>query len=103
MSMPPSALAAMVNAVPDNFMRDVVRDNRAPRTPATIPASSQRVSNVRNASGGTGWFTPTPLSPPPGIGLADKLMDAQDQRDRAELIEREARLRAMAKLAEGKS
>jgi hypothetical protein len=30
-------------------------------------------------------------------------MDAQDQRDRAELIERDARLKAMQKLTEPKS
>jgi hypothetical protein len=30
-------------------------------------------------------------------------MDAQDARDRAELVERDARLRAMEKIAEGKS
>jgi hypothetical protein len=30
-------------------------------------------------------------------------MDAQDARDRAELIEREAKLRAMEKLAEAKA
>ena len=30
-------------------------------------------------------------------------MDAQDARDRAELIKRDAQLRAMEKLAEGKS
>jgi hypothetical protein len=40
------------------------------------------------------------LSPPPGVGPADRLMDAQDQRDRVELIEREARFRAMEEMAE---
>ena len=41
MSMPQSALAAMVAAVPDRLMRDIVRDNRAPTGPTgTIPSSS---------------------------------------------------------------
>jgi hypothetical protein len=33
MSMPPSALAAMVAAVPDRLIKDIVRDNQAPRGP----------------------------------------------------------------------
>jgi hypothetical protein len=42
MSMPPSALAAMVAAEPGNFMRDVVRDSRAPSGPTgMIPKSSE--------------------------------------------------------------
>jgi hypothetical protein len=33
MSMPPSALRAMVEAVPDRLIKDIVRDNRAPTSP----------------------------------------------------------------------
>jgi hypothetical protein len=42
-----------------------------------------------------GWREPTPLGPPPGVAQADKLMDMQDARDRAELIAQEARRLAM--------
>jgi hypothetical protein len=35
MTMPPSALAAMVAAVPDRLIKDIVRDNQAPRGPTT--------------------------------------------------------------------
>jgi len=35
---------------------------------------------------GTGWSDPTPLGPLPGVSLCDRLMDAQDRKDRAELI-----------------
>jgi hypothetical protein len=35
MRMPPSALAAMVAAVPDRLIKDIVRDNQAPRGPTT--------------------------------------------------------------------
>jgi hypothetical protein len=104
MRMPDSALRAMVNAVPDNFLRDVVRDNRGPGTPTgMIPrAHSSRPAAPDNVAGsGTGWSATTPLSPPPGVAQADRLMDAQDARDRVELIEREARMRAMQKMAEG--
>jgi hypothetical protein len=33
MTMPPSALQAMVAAVPDRLIKDIVRDNQAPRSP----------------------------------------------------------------------
>jgi len=107
MSMPPSALAAMVAAVPDRVMRDIVRDNRAPTGPTgTIPSGSQQPTGggAANVPGsGIGWAHEIPLSPPPGVQQSDKLVDAQDAGDRAELIKRDAQLRAMEKLAEGKS
>jgi hypothetical protein len=108
MCMPPSALAAMVNAVPDHVIRDIaMRDNRAPTgRPGMIPSSHQQSTGggSANAPGsGTGWAHEIPLSPPPGVRQSDKLVDAQDARDRAELIKRDAQLRAMEKLAEGKA
>ena len=35
MCMPPSALAAIVAAVPDRLIKEIVRDNQAPRGPTT--------------------------------------------------------------------
>jgi hypothetical protein len=35
MSMPPSALRAMVDAVPDRLIKEIVRDNQAPLGPTT--------------------------------------------------------------------
>jgi hypothetical protein len=103
MCMPPSALRAMVAAEPRGFMAGVVRDNRAPRTPATLPSSQPTGGGAANVPGsGTGWAHETPLGPPPGIRYVDAQLDAQDARDRAELIEREAKFKAMEKLAEGK-
>ena len=107
MSMPPSALRAMVEAVPDRMLRDIVRDNRnAPTGPTGAIPRSQQVTGgggPANVPGsGTGWGHSTPIGPPPGVAQADRLMDAQDQKDRAELVEREARFKAMEKLAEGK-
>lgn len=90
----------MVDAIKNcgtDFIQDIVRDNRAPTGPSSqgIIPSSQVVSNVRVGGGagppggGTGWMKETPLGPPPGVAQADRLMDAQDRRDRAELIQRE--------------
>jgi hypothetical protein len=85
--MPPNAIRDMVNAEPKGFMHDVaLRDARAPNNPGMIPDNQQ----VRSAGGGrgTGWVDPAPLSNPPGVAQADKLMDEQDRRDRAELAQR---------------
>ena len=105
MCMPPSALAAMVNAEPKGFMAGVVRDNRGAPTGPTgaIPRSTGGGGPANVPGSGTGWAHETPIGPPPGVAQADRLMDAQDARDRAELIKRDAQLRAMEKLAEGKS
>jgi hypothetical protein len=106
MSMPPSALAAMVAAVPDSVMRDVIRDNRgAPTGPTTMaPSSSSQGGGPTNVPGsGTGWAHEAPLSNPPGTNYADRLMDAQDAKDRHERIVQDAQMKAMEKLAEKKS
>jgi hypothetical protein len=85
MSMPPSALAAMVNAVPDRILRDIVRDNRGPSTPtAAIPRSQQ----VTGGGGGPspsstpGWVDPRPLTNPPGTNWVDAIAIADDVRQR---------------------
>jgi hypothetical protein len=103
MRMPDSALRAMVDAVPPNFMRDVVADNRGPRTPTgMIPrAQSTGGSGPANVAGsGTGWAHETPLGPPPGLRYVDAQLDAQDAKDRAELIRQDAQLRTMEKMME---
>jgi hypothetical protein len=96
----------MVNAEPRGFMAGVVRDNRAPSTPTgAIPSGQQRTGGgPANVPGsGTGWAHEVKIGPPPGVAQADRLMDAQDAKDRAELVERDARFKAMEKLAEGKA
>ena len=102
MCMPPSALRAMVAAEPRNFMRDVVRDNRAPSTPTgVIPRSQPSGGGPANVPGsGTGWAHETPIGPPPGLRYVDAQLDAQDAKDRAELVEREARIKAADKMTE---
>jgi hypothetical protein len=107
MSMAPSALRAMVEAVPDRVLRDIVRDNRAPTGPTgAIPNSQQSSGGGGSANvpgSGTGWAREIPIGPPPGIRYVDQQLDAQDQKDRQELIEKKAREQALLKFAEGKS
>jgi hypothetical protein len=86
-SPPPSAddRRNMNAACPDNQMKGIaLRDARAPTGPSSAGAipSSQTVSNVR------GWAREIPLRPPEGVNYADRLMDEQDRRDRAELAQR---------------
>jgi hypothetical protein len=102
MSMPASALRAMVQATPDAMVRDIaMRDGRAPTGPSAqgvIPAS-QPLSNVRVGGSGTGWAREIPLSNPPGVAILDRIMDAQDAKDRHELMVQEARRQALLKVA----
>ena len=72
----------MVRAVDTDVIREIVRDQRrAPIVPSSIAGQSTAQSPGRSS----GWSNPQPLSPPPGVALADKLMDAQDEIDRREL------------------
>jgi hypothetical protein len=91
-------LREMERACPTNVLREIaLKDNRAPQGPSSagIIPTSQPLSNVgRNvAGGGTGWMRELSLRNPPGTNIADKLMDEQDRRDRAELVQRAEAMR----------
>jgi hypothetical protein len=66
MSMPPSAMEAMIRAEPRGFMRDVVGDNRAPTgRPGMIP--SEGGGGGRPSGGdGTGWAPQIGIDVPGG-------------------------------------
>ena len=68
----------MATAVPTNLIQDVVREQRHGVAPPSslIPEKPQ----VR----GTGWSDPAPLGPPAGAALIDRLVAAQDAKDRRE-------------------
>jgi len=89
MSMPPSALREMANAIPDRMVHDIaMRDARAPVGPSSqgVVSSSQGLSNVRGTGGNTsGWAHEVPISSPPGVAMVDAIMIADDVRQRAEL------------------
>ena len=80
-SMPASALKAMVNAVPDALMRELRSDAMKPN-PVTGYSTAQPTNQVQR---GSGWAKPIPVEPPPGVAIADRLMDRQDEIDKAEL------------------
>jgi hypothetical protein len=96
MSMPRSAMQAMIDAVPERLMRDLRADALKPNpvTGGTAP-QSERVQRR------TGWHDPAPLGPPPGVAIADRLVDQQDQIDKAELAVRLAKAAAMEAAAKG--
>ena len=93
MKMPRSAMEAMVNALPASFYSDLRADAMKPN-PVTGGANPGPQPQVKR---GSGWRDEVPLGPPPGIEHCDRLMDAQDAKDRAEL----AMKLAQARLAKG--
>jgi hypothetical protein len=76
MSMPRSAIEAMVAAEPKGFMAGVVHDNRAPTgRPGMIP--NQPPSGGGPVAGdGKGFAREIPIGPPPGIDLIDRAVNA---------------------------
>jgi hypothetical protein len=74
----------MAEAVGDDVLRDIAADARR-RPPSDGPCSPLATSpNREEVKRGTGWADEIPLKSPPGVGILDRLMDAQDAQDRAE-------------------
>jgi hypothetical protein len=86
MSMPRSTMQEMVNAVPDQIMREVgLRDARLSPTEraGTLPHRQQPTTSPRPTAGdGTGWAHEIPLSNPPGTAWVDAIAIADDARQR---------------------
>jgi hypothetical protein len=87
MSMPKSALEAMVDAS-RSYIADIRADARKPN-PVTQASSSPLTTSTSSAQSqpqkrGTGWIEERPLESPPGLKIIDAMMDAQDARDKAE-------------------
>jgi hypothetical protein len=90
-TMPPSAIRDMIAAVPDRLMADLRSDALKPNpvTQSVAQLTPDRGGQVQIR--GTGYRDALPLGPPPGVDLADRLVDAQDRVDRADLQRRLAR------------
>jgi hypothetical protein len=104
LATPPSVVRDMA-VLDDRLVKEIaLRDTRAPTgRPGMIPSSQQSTGGSRPANvagSGTGWAHETPIGPPPGLRYVDQQLDAQDAKDRAELIRQDAQLRTMEKLAE---
>jgi hypothetical protein len=79
-------LAAMEAACSTSDIRDLVAHGTI-RGPSADGVSGTVVKVSANAGlGGTGWVEPAPIRPPPGVALADRLVDEQDRKDREALI-----------------
>jgi hypothetical protein len=89
MSMDRESMRRMA-AVDTSGLHEDLRAFQQQQRAASSPAEPQRPR-------GTGWVEPRPLESPPGIEQVDRLVDAQDARDRAELIERELKIARMGK------
>jgi len=76
-------------AVPTDLVRDLVSDFRRG---VSQPSSIAGAPTIQNKQKGTGWSESRPLSNPPGVNLADRLMDQQDRIDR---IRRERMLKGL--------
>jgi hypothetical protein len=97
MSMPRNAMQAMIDAVPESVMQGIRADARKPNP---IHVSSSPVASTPSAQPqrrGTGWRDEAPLGPPPGIEHCDRLVDAQDKIDRAELALKLAKVEQLSK------
>jgi hypothetical protein len=96
-------LREMDAACPPSAMQDIITKGAAPRPPSADGVSGQltRAHPSPGLAGSHGWQNPRPLGPPPGVAAADRLMDAQDARDRHDLMVAEARRAAERKLAKG--
>jgi hypothetical protein len=86
MTMPKSALEAMVNSS-RSYMADLRADARKPNPiqASTSPITSSPSTQSEPQRRGTGWREEAPLGPPAGIEHCDRMMDVQDAKDKAEL------------------
>ena len=74
---------------------DARRPNPIQASQSPIPSTPSTLSQPQRK--GTGWVEPRPIESPPGLKYVDAQIDAQDAKDRAELIERELKLARMGK------
>jgi hypothetical protein len=84
MSMPRSAVAAMVEAIPESVMNGL-RADAAKANPITVGTSQAQSQSQPQAKRTSGWIDERPLETPPGVAIRDGMMDAEAAKDKAEL------------------
>ena len=82
MSLPRSAIEAMVRAVPDSVVRGVVGDNYGKGAPVEKPVETKVIPSQK------GWVEPAPLGPPEGQRWVDAQLDVAAALDKAELAKK---------------
>lgn len=71
----------MMLAVPDKLMADIVHDHRRDvHSPSSLGTKPNEVSEP--VKRGSGWQEATPLGPPPGIDLVDRVAEGFEKRER---------------------
>jgi hypothetical protein len=78
--LPASAVAAMVDVVPD--MRAIAQEQKHRGEPGGFGSGKSAVSEIGER--GSGWSKPVPDGLPPGIKYIDQMVDVQDGLDRRE-------------------
>ena len=91
-SMDGETMRDLAKAIPDSLARDLHADlaRGNPVTQSQSLLSQDRVGG-RVEIRGSGWAAPNPITPPPGVEICDRIMDAADAQDRADLARRLAR------------
>jgi hypothetical protein len=88
-SMSKETMAEFAKAIPEelaaDLRADLARGNPLQQSPAQLTPDR---GGGRGEIRGTGWAAERKIESPPGISLADRLMDMQDQIDRADLQRR---------------
>jgi hypothetical protein len=84
----PNALE-MSRAVGTDLLRDILRDNRRnvhDRSGILPPETKREAPVSRPPTSQNGWVGPPKVADwkPPGLAVMDRMLDAQDARDRAE-------------------
>jgi hypothetical protein len=75
----PQTLRDIERVCGTNDLRDIVRDGSVQSPSSMIP---EDLTAERRWQSTSGFVEPSPIRPPPGIDLIDKLCEAQDRRDR---------------------
>jgi len=74
MATPPSVVRDWA-VIPDHIVKGIVEDRHAPTSASgMIPSSQQRETGGKSST--PGYVDPRPLSPPPGIDLIDRAVNA---------------------------